>query len=319
MEPIKGKMELFVKALARNSDFYGTCSGWSDQGRNKRGMCWTTSCLMPIDSAYIGWNPVEIKIGNSLFHSRSNKRINVDRELGNIRNCSFASQAGVIGITAEDRTHGGQILGLFDYSRAKTDVLLRQHFLLHHSINSSGVRVCYTQPSTFQGRADLFLFHVKDRRAELVKQGIVAQDSIPVWFPDNRKIAYHSPEGYVEVIDLSSKRQTVLAEGRCPAVSINRGRLAFVKDSQFFVWDQTTQGVQRLPFLSLLEKREVSYGPCWSVDEKLLCVGVTSGLVDKQTEFYVFELDSEVIQKVHVKYVSGLLLVNSFAENIFEE
>src|SRR5262245_40867425 len=109
------------------------------------------------DSPWLGWNPLEVWMGDSLFHRPSRRRVELGWQPGDIRNCSYAPQSGWVGIAAEDRTNGGQVLAIYERRTASTRVLLRRDYVLHQALNQSGSKVCYTQPSARTGTADLYL------------------------------------------------------------------------------------------------------------------------------------------------------------------
>lgn len=260
-----------------------------------------------VDSPWLGWNPVEIWVGCSLFNSER-RRIDLGWRAGGIRNCSYAAEPGWIGVTAEDRTNGSQVLAIHEQRSGATRVLLREDSLLHHALNRSGSKVCYTQPSARTGTADLCLYQVADGRVRRLIEGVVAQGSTPAWFPDDVHITYHSAQGTVEVLD--SARGTCEAattEGEAPAISPDGTRIAFRRANKLFLWDLSGLPEPVGP-PHRLTTPHLADGLSWAADGTHLSFGLTSGVVGKETTFYLLDIATRRAEKSSLKYLSGLVL-----------
>jgi Tol biopolymer transport system component len=260
------------------------------------------------DLPWLGWNPVEIWLGDSLFDQQGRVRVELGWQPGAVRNCSYASQPDWIGITAEDRTNGGQVLAIHERQSVATRVLLRQRLILHHALNRSGSLLCYTQPSAQSGAADLYLYRLEEAQPQRLAEGVVAQGSVLAWFPDDIHIAYHSPAGQIEILDSVQNQREALAQGQAPAVSPDGARIAFRGDSTIFIWYGQDRRMQHIETRRWLGKLHLADGLSWSADGQCLTFGAIAGWVGKQTDFYLLEVESERYQKTTLQYLSGLLL-----------
>lgn len=257
----------------------------------------------------LGWNSLQIKRG-SLGDTQPWAGIDLNWQPGDIRNCSYAPQTNWIGITSEDRTQGQQVLAIYEYQNQTTRFLLRSGYILHHAFNSLGTLVCYTQPSSLRGTADLYLYELDNEHCYCLMQESIAQNSIPAWFPDHRHIAYHSPDGYIEVFDCYQGNHRRLAKGQLPSVSPTGEYIAFQNNNQIFLWHQISATVQSLRIQRPILGFTLAGNLSWSADEKFLSFGVVSGLTSKQITFYLLQLATGQCLEVQEKYLRGLLIVS---------
>jgi hypothetical protein len=263
----------------------------------------------PRDSAWLGWNPVEVWLGNSLFDEEQPSRVDLGWKPGGIRNCSYAPQPHWIGITAEDRTNGRQVLAVYERHTKATRVLQRLDYILHHALDQTGDRVCYTQPSARSGTADLYLYDVHNKQSCLLLEGAVAQSSVPAWFPDTVRIAFHSPEGHIKVLDCATGKQELVGDGEMLAVSPDGGRIACRRDNQLLILNQRDGLTRQFAIRRGLWQPRLTDGLSWSPDGACLSVGTVAGLVGKDTRFYLLEVAGGSYRKMRLKHLSGLLLI----------
>lgn len=259
--------------------------------------------------SFLGWGALDLHLGDSISGDQQWSRLQLDWQPGDIRNCSYAPQPDWIGITAEDRGQGRQVLAVYERASASTRVLLREDYLLHHSLNSSGSKVCYTIPSAQRGAADLFLY--EEGGVRRLAEGIVSQSSVPVWFPDETRLAYHSPDGQIEVFDSTQGQRERLVEGESPAISPNGEQIAFRRDNQLFIWHQADREARALEVRGGLLKRHLTDGISWSPDGRHLSFGRVSGFTGKQTTFYLLNLADGSEREITAEYLRGLLIVGN--------
>jgi Tol biopolymer transport system component len=258
---------------------------------------------------FIGWGGLDIRLGKVSSGAAQVTPLILDWQPGDIRNCSYAPVQGWVGITAEDRTHGRQVLAVYDSHAHTTRFLMRTDNILRHSFKRTGTEVCYTQPSKQTGAADLYLYELHSGESHRIAEAAVAHGSTPVWFPDDQWIAYHSPGGQIELLDTSKGQRKILIDGLSPTVSQDGERIAFYRDDQLFIWSQASQGAQRLEIKPMLRKPRLVDGLSWSPDGNYLSFGVVAGLTDKRTDFYLLDLASGENRKVEAKYLRGLVII----------
>lgn len=262
------------------------------------------------DINLLGWTGLNIGLGRASSEGQQFMPINLDWQPGDIRNCSYAPRQGWIGITAEDRTYGQQVLAVYETRTKTSRVLLRTDHLLRHAFNGAGTEICFTQPSKQKGGADLFVLRLKSGGAHKVAESVVAYGCTPVWFPDDARIAYCSPQGQVEVLHvLQNQRSETLVEGAAPAIHPDGIRVAFQRANQLFIFnlvDRTTEPLQiRRGWL----ESGLTDGLSWSPDGDYLSFGLVTGLVGKGTIFYLLDHRSRQQQKIEVRYLRGLIVI----------
>ena len=263
---------------------------------------------MGSDYAWIGWNPVEVWTGASLFDEGARRPVHPGWQPGDIRNCSYAAGPGWVGISAEDRTVGGYVVAAYDPHAGASRVLLRPEYVLHHALDRSGSRVCYTQPSAGSGEADLWLYTIDGGPPRCLIKNAVAQGSIPSWHPDGTQITYQSPDGRVMVLDSAGGGEEPVADGESPAFAPAGGSLAFRRDQSVWVWDGTTRHARPVGAGRPLSRRPLTDGLSWSPDGTAITFGAVAGALDKRTDFYLLNVADGGREKVRIPYLSGLIL-----------
>ena len=261
------------------------------------------------DFSYLGWNPIEIRIGHSLYDIQQTKDISLDFKPGGIRNCSYAPGAKYIGVTAEDRTNGGQILAVYETGTSLTRVLVRQDYILYHSLNNEGTKVCYTMPSATGITADLHLLPLNGERPYALLKDVLAQDTIPAWFPGNTQIVYHTPEGSIEIIDIEDGKREVIETGREPCVSADGKQVVFKRGNDLFTWSRVGNLTEKIQMKTGLFNRVLTGGLSWSADGEYLSFGMAGGLLGKQTDFYILQITGGKYHRLDMRYLSGLVLL----------
>jgi dipeptidyl aminopeptidase/acylaminoacyl peptidase len=259
------------------------------------------------DSPWLGWNPVEIWMGSSLFRPERH-RLDLGWSPGDIRNCSYSPGTGKVGITAEDRTAGGQVLAIHERSSKSTRVVLRRDVILRHALGRMGSKVCFTIPSRTPGSAELYVHDVSGGDPRRVVDAGLAHASTPSWFPDDARIAYGTVDGQIEIVDLGSETRTAITDGESPAVSVDGDRVAFRRDGELMIWHVTERQLLPIGGLRGWRRRDVVAGPGWSLDGTHLVFGIAAGLVGKETEFYVLDIATGDTQKTELHYLTGVLL-----------
>ena len=263
---------------------------------------------MTQDIHFLGWDGLTIQFGELSSGSYQFKPIILDWQPGDIRNCSYAPTQGWIGITAEDRTHGQQVLAVYDMTTKATRFLLRADYVLHHSFNRAGTEICYTQPSKQRGVADLFLYDLGSGASRKVAEGL-AHGSTPAWFPDDTQLAYSSLQGRIEVVRVSRDQKETLVEGAAPAIHPQGERLAFQRANQLFVFNLVDRTVEPLQIQRGWLEYSITDGLSWSPDGRYLSFGLSTGLVGKETIFYLVDFINQQQKKVEVKYLRGLIII----------
>jgi len=235
--------------------------------------------------------------------------ITLDWQPGDIRNCSYEPRQGWIGITAEDRTRGQQVLAVYKPEAKKTKVLVRADYILRHSFNRAGTEICYTQPSKQTGAADLYVYELESGQSRRLAEAGVAHGSTPVWFPDDARIAYHSPQGQIEALHVLQAQSEVLVEGSDPAVHPDGNRIAFQRDDRLFILNRVTGTTDPLRIKVRWLEYSLTNGLSWSPDGRYLSFGFVTGLTSKETVFYLLDHVSQQQQKFEVEYLRGLIII----------
>lgn len=254
---------------------------------------------------FLGWSAVGVLLGEG--DEPGGVRwtpLALDWAPGDIRNASYAAGPRWVGITAEDRTAGGQTLAVHDPARGTTEFRLRPEYVLHHDLDAGGLRACYTVPSETRGAADLWL-HTRGAAApERLAQAVAAQDAVPVWFPDGTRIAFHSPGGEVVVLDVASRGVKTMGTGRGPAVSPDGARLAWTDGAEVVLSAAVGGSVRRIR--PLRRRRSFSGGLGWTEDGRRLSLGVVAGLTDKGTAFYLLDVETGGRERIRTGPLRGL-------------
>ena len=262
-----------------------------------------------MDSSYLGWNPVEVRIGSSLYDPSGAAPIDFGFRLGGVRNCSYAPGRLLVGITAEDRSDGGQVVAVFNRANAMTRILTRRDYLLHHALNRAGTQVSFTQPSAGAATADLYILNVDGEGSEVMLEGVLAQGSVPAWFPDDTRLVYHTPDHRIEIFDRAERRRVDLEAGRDPTVSSCGNWIAFRRKDELFVRSLADGRVEKVWSPNALLRRGMADGLSWSADGAYLSFGVSAGPVGKQTRFYVLDRASGASRQTKTRHLEGLLLI----------
>lgn len=268
---------------------------------------------MSQDVHFLGWGGLDIRLGKITSGGQRVTPITLDWQPGDIRNCSYAPMQGWIGITAEDRTHGQQVLAVYDPLAHTTRILLRTDYILRHSFNRAGTEICYTQPSKQMGAADLYLYELESGESLRLAEAVVAHGSTPVWFPDDAQIAYHSPHGQIEALHVLQAQSKVLVEGSAPAVHPDGNRLALQRGNQLFILNLVNRTTNPLQIQRGWLEYSLTNGLSWSPDGRYLSFGLVTGLTGKETVFYLLDHVNQQQQKIEVKYLRGLIMIERAA------
>ena len=264
---------------------------------------------MSQDIHFLGWGGLDIRLGKITSGGQRVTPIVLDWQPGDIRNCSYAPIQEWIGITAEDRTHGQQVLAVYETLAQTTHILLRTDYILHHSFNKAGTEICYTQPSQQTGAADLYLYELKSGKSRRLTEAGVAHGSTPMWFPDDARIAYHSPHGKIEALHVLQAQSEVLVEGYAPAVHHDGDRIALQRGNQLFVFHLVSRTTEPLQIWRGWLEYSLTNGLSWSPDGRYLSFGLVTGLTGKETAFYLLDHVNRQQQKIEVKYLRGLIMI----------
>jgi Tol biopolymer transport system component len=260
------------------------------------------------DINFLGWSGLGLQLGKLSSGGYQFEPLTLDWQPGDIRNCSYAPAQEWIGITAEDRTHGQQVLAVYDVPTKATRLLVRENYVLHNSFNRAGTQICYTQPSTQVGAADLFLYDFKTGRSRNIAKG-VAYGVTPAWFPDDERIAYSSPQGKIEVIHVLKDEKETLVDGTAPAIHPDGVRLAFQQANQLLIFNTVNRSSQQIQIKRRWLESTLTDGLSWSPDGRYLSFGLVTGLVGKRTIFYLLDNVNRQQTAVEVNYLRGLIII----------
>jgi hypothetical protein len=260
---------------------------------------------------FLGWGALDIRLGTISGGGQQVAPITLGWQPGDIHNCSYAPIQDWIGITAEDSTPGQHVLAVYECKAKKTQILLREEHILRHSFNRAGTEICYTKPSNQTGAADLYLYELKSGKSRKLAEALVAHSSTPVWFPDDARIAYHSPHGQIEVLNALRDQRDDLVEGSAPAVHPDGNRIAFQRDGGLFIFDLLDRTIDSVPIRRGWFESSLTNGLSWSPDGSYLSFGLVTGLTAKETAFYLLDHIKGQAQKLNAKYLRGLILIES--------
>lgn len=266
---------------------------------------------MSQDIHFLGWGALDIRLGKISSKGQQVVPIILDWRPGDIRNCSYAPIQGWIGITAEDRSRGQQVLAVYETSTDTTKILLRTDYILRHSFNQAGTTICYTRPSKKQtSSADLYLYELENGKSRRLAEAVVAHDSTPVWFPNEALLAYHTPHRQIEVLDVLQNRREGLIEGSAPAIHPDGHHIAFHLDNRLFVFDRVHRTTDSVRTIRQWLEYNLINGLSWSSDGLYLSFGLVTGLIDKETVFYLVDNVNQRQKKIEVEFLRGLLLID---------
>jgi len=259
--------------------------------------------------SFLGWNELDIWLGTPALGNQQFTPIILDWQPGDVRNCSYAPRQGWIGITAEDRMHRQQVLAIYEARTKTTRVLLRAEYVLRHSLNRAGTEICYTQPSNQKGGADLFLLKLESGEQRRLAESVVAYGGTPVWFPDDTRIAYSSPQNQIEIFHVLREQSETLVEGSAPAIHPDGSRIAFHRANQLGILNLLDGTTKPLNVHREWLESSLTDGLSWSPDGSFLSFGLVSGLVGKEAVFYLLDPVNRRQQKIEVRYMRGLIII----------
>lgn len=263
---------------------------------------------MPSPFGLLGWSALEVQLAQPAGGWKWS-RLDTGRSLGDIHNCSYAPAPAVIAIAGQEYGSGRHMLALYRSRNKSLQALLYPRYILYQSIDQSGARICFTQPSAVCGTADLLLLDIGAGRVQTLAQGVAAQDSVPVFLPDQSRIAYHSPDRWIEVFDLDDGGRVRLMAGSRPAFSDSGNKIAFQREEQIFIstGPNETKCVYK-PFWAW-NRRPLVDGLSWSPDAGCISFGMVAGLTDKTANFYLLEVASGRRQKLNMNYLRGVVII----------
>ena len=260
---------------------------------------------------FLSWGADEIHLGSVSPEGCKTEPVTLDWLPGDVRNCSYAADRGWIGITAEDRRGGGQVLAMHDPLSQTNRILIRVPAILHHAFNRAGTAICYTQPQRPPTGAALYRWDVEGGRSHRLGAAVAAYDSTPSWFPDGAHIAYAAPDGTIEVVDLVDDGIETLTEGSACAVHPDGKQLALRRADRLFLHTLAAQTDETRALA--IRRRWLEYnltsGLSWSPDGRYLSFGVVSGLVGKATTFQLLDLALGTQTRIDGRYLRGLVLI----------
>jgi len=263
---------------------------------------------------FLAWNPVSVTIGANVRDSATYRPVALDWTPGLIRNCSFARVSGWIGVSGEDRTHGGQALTIFDLRRQKTTFRFPFEIVLNHALDVSGVWAAIALPSENRQVADLILLHTRSGDMERIVTGRLHHRSTLSWFPDHERIAYEHADDEIEVVNRSTRVIDTIGRGRSPAVGPDGSLIAAEQE----------RGIALFAIDSHAEKQidtgrvAPTAGLSWSPDSQRLTFGGTHGLTGKETRFSLLDVVRQKTEVLPLEYQTGLSLISADSA-LFEE
>ena len=247
---------------------------------------------------FLAWNPVSVTIGANVRDARTYRQGEVHWAPGVVRDCSFARVSGWIGVTGEDRTHGGQALTIFDLRRRKTTFRFPFETVLNHALDVSGVSAAIVLPSENRQIADLILLHTKSGDMERIVTGRLHHRSTLSWFPDQERIAYEGADDEIDVVHRSTRVIDTIGRGHAPAVDVD------------------AHGETEIDTGRVTPTLGVSWAP--GSPRPMLSIGGTRGRTGKETRFSLLDIDHQHVEELPLEYQTGLSLISADS-NLFEE
>ena len=265
---------------------------------------------------FLAWNPVSVTIGANVRDARTYRQVELDWTPGLIRNCSFARVSGWIGVTGEDRTHGGQALTIFDLRRRKTTFRFPFETVLNHALDVSGVSAAIVLPSENRQIADLILLHTKSGDMERIVTGRLHHRSTLSWFPDQERIAYECADDEIEVVHRSTRVIDTIGRGHAPAVASDGSLIVAERDRRLVLFDVDAHGETEIDTGRVTPTLGVSWAP--GSPRPMLSIGGTRGRTGKETRFALLDIDHQHVEELPLEYQTGLSLISADS-NLFEE
>jgi hypothetical protein len=261
------------------------------------------------DLRFLGWSGLDIRLGRVRSEDQTVTPVILEWQPGDIRNCSYAPKQGWIGITAEDRIHGQQVLAIYDTLTKTGRTLLRGDHVLRHCFNRAGTEICYTQPSRQLGSADLFLYDLGGGKSRRLVEAAVAHGSTPAWFRDDVRIAYSAPEGEIKVFNLIENHSEVVVKGSSPAIHPDGGSIALQRADGLFIFDLVNRTIEPLQFQRKWLQYGLKDGLSWSPDGRHLSFGLEAGVTGKETVFYLLDSFNQQQKEIEVRNLRGLIMI----------
>lgn len=263
---------------------------------------------------FLAWNPVSVTIGANLRDAKTYRRVELDWTPGLIRNCSFARVSGWIGVTGEDRTHGGQALTIFDLRRRKTTFRFPFETVLNHALDVSGVSAAIALPSENRQVADLVMLHTKSGDIERIVTGRLHHRSTISWFPDQERIAYERADDEIEVVNRSTRVIDTIGRGHAPAVGSDGSLIAAERDQGIALYSVDPHAEKQIN----TGRVTPTLGLSWEPGRPRLTFGGTHGPTGKETRFSLLDVVHQRVEELPLEYQTGLTLISADS-NLFEE
>lgn len=260
----------------------------------------------------LGWTAGELHVAKAAAGDWNWTAVDTGMRWTTIHNCSYAPAAGTLAIAAEEQG-GRHLLGVYSLRNRSFEAVVSLQYILHQCIDQHGSEICFTQPSTLKGTADLMMYDVKLGSTRKLAESAAAQDTTPAFFPDQHRIAYHSPDRWIEVLDLPDGGRTRVIGGVQPAVNRTGEKIAFQRDGQILV--STGPHQTRIVYEPAWRKRSFVNGVSWSPDDDYISFGNVSGPTDMTTDFHLLEIDSGTLRGVDATYLRGLVIVPLLADS----
>jgi Tol biopolymer transport system component len=257
------------------------------------------------DYAFVAWNPVLVTVGESLWSDATWRSLPLDWRPEQIRNCSYAPEKRWIGISATDATRGDDCLAIVDRDRGATIHRFGVATTLDHALTNSGRRAALVTATRGIPSGSLRVVDVDRGDWAIVLTSGVHHGSTLSWFPDSDRIAIQSAVDTVQVVSTETGSVSLVAPGIAPAVDPSGRRIAFVREGRLFVWD--VEGERAFPVAA--GTKPIAVGPSWSPDAQCVSFSATTGLVGKETAFFLHHLESGSTDQLPIRYQTGMALI----------